>query len=81
MWIRGSDHSFENGFAIFSWAVKVGSKGHVWVFMSSMWKVAASVWGVADAMGTASGAMGDNIGSRWDAHALCGMLKHMRGRS
>ena len=53
----------KNGFAIFSGAVVVGSKGGlmapgaVWALAASVWDVAASVWDVAVSMWAVAASM------------------------
>ena len=49
-WLAFFNSSSKNGFAIFLWAVAVGSKG-------CMWAVTASAWTLTTAMGIVTGAV------------------------
>ena len=63
----------KNGFAIFLWAVVVGSKGGLMV-SDTMWAVAASMWSVTGSICAIASSVSDVAASVCDAQVKCGML-------
>ena len=69
----------KNGFAIFSGAVAVGSKGGlmvpgaVWAVTVDVWAVAASMWDVTVSMWAVTSSMHNVTASMSDVHVLCGL--------
>ena len=75
----------KNSFAIFSWAVAVGSKGGlmvpgaVWTVTVDVWAVAASMWDVTDSMWSFTASMWAVTAYMYAVQALCGLLHSLCG--